>query len=208
VEAALRLREASGGGEVVAVSLGPTAVQETIRKALSMGVDSGLHLEAPRVPFDSFSIAQALAAALKERGFDLILFGRKSIDSANEATGAMVAELLNLPCVTAVSALEIAEGTGRAERAIESDRESIEFALPAVLSIDEGLYEPRLPNLKGIMAAKKKPLESIPAQLGSETVAVERLEFPPVRPEGRIVGEGVEAVPVLIQLLQTEAKVL
>jgi electron transfer flavoprotein beta subunit len=208
VEAALKLKEAAGGGEVVAVSVGPPAVQETIRKALSMGVDSGLHLDTPQVPFDSFSIAQALAAALRERSFDLILFGKKAIDSANESTGPMVAELLGLPCVTAVSKLSI-EGThGVAERAIESDMESIEFPLPAVLSIDEGLNEPRLPNLKGIMAAKKKPMESIPAQLGKQCITITRLELPPERPAGRVVGEGAEAVATLVGLLQTEAKVL
>ena len=208
VEAALRIREQAGSGEVVAVSLGPVAVQETIRKALSMGVDSGLHLDAPRVPFDSFAIASALAAALKDRAFDLIVLGKKSIDSANESVGPMLAELLGASCVTSVSGLEMASGGGKATRAIEGAMESIEFSLPAVLSIDEGLYQPRLPNLKGIMAAKKKPLETIPAQPGSESVTVVKMELPAERPPGRIIGEGAAAVPELIKLLQNEAKVL
>jgi electron transfer flavoprotein beta subunit len=208
VEAALQLREKAGGGEVVAVSLGPPAAQETIRKALSMGVDAGLHLDAPGIPFDSFSIAAALAAALRDGGFDLILFGKKSIDSSNEAAGPMVAELLGLPAVPAISKLEITDGRGRAERTIESAMEAIEFPLPAVLSIDEGLNQPRLPNLKGIMAARKKPLESLPAQLGEATVTVVKMELPAERPPGRIIGEGAAAVPELIRLLQSEAKVL
>jgi electron transfer flavoprotein beta subunit len=86
--------------------------------------------------------------------------------------------------------------------------EAIEFPLPAVLSIDEGLNQPRLPNLKGIMAARKKPLESLPAQLGEATVTVVKMELPAERPPGRIIGEGAAAVPELIRLLQTEAKVL
>ena len=208
VEAALQLREKSGAGEVVAVSLGPVAVQETIRKALSMGVDSGLHLDAALVPFDSFTIAQAIANALRDRGFDLILFGRKSIDSSNEAVGPMVAELLDLPCVSSISGLEINGNSGTAQRAIESAMESVEFTLPCVLTIDEGLNQPRLPNLKGIMAAKKKPLESVAAPLGAATVAVAKMELPPERAPGRIIGEGKEAVPELVRLLQTEARVL
>ena len=208
IEAALQLKERSGAGEVVALSLGPAAVQETIRKALSMGVDAGIHLECARVPFDSLAIAHAIASALRGRDFDLILFGRKSIDSANEAVGPMVAELLDIACVPAVSGLDMNGRDGKAERAIEGARESIEFSLPAVLTIDEGLYQPRLPNLKGIMAAKKKPLESLPAELGGETVSLVGVELPADRPPGRIIGEGAAAVPELIRLLQTEAKVL
>jgi electron transfer flavoprotein beta subunit len=208
VEAALRMREGAGSGEIVAVSLGPAVVQETIRKALSMGVDAGLHVDAPRVPFDSFAIANALATALSSRDFNLILFGRKSIDSAGEAVGPMVASLLNLPCVTAVSGLEMSAGSGTARRAIESAHEQIDFRLPAVLTIDEGLYQPRLPNLKGIMAARKKPMETVPASLAAETVVVTRMELPPERAPGRIIGEGAAAVPELIRLLQNEARVL
>jgi electron transfer flavoprotein beta subunit len=208
IEAALKLKEQAGTGEVVAVSLGPVAVQESIRKALSMGADSGLHLEAPRVPFDSLSIARALAAALKDRSFDLIILGRKSIDSSNESVGLMLAELLAMPCVGSVSGLELDGNGGRATRVIESATERLEFILPAVLTIDEGLNQPRLPNLKGIMAAKKKPLESISAQLGDETVKIVKMELPAERPPGRIIGEGAAAVPELIRLLQNEAKVL
>ena len=97
---------------------------------------------------------------------------------------------------------------GKAERAVEGGMEAVTFSFPAVLTIDEGLNQPRLPNLKGIMAAKKKPLEAIPAQLGRETVTLVKLELPPERPAGRIIGEGSEAVPELIRLLQSEAKVL
>jgi electron transfer flavoprotein beta subunit len=208
VEAALRLKEKAGSGEVVVVSLGPDSVQETMRKALSMGVDRGVHLKADRIPFDGFAIAQALAAELRDGGYDLILFGKMAPDSANGIVGPMTAELLELPCVTAISGLEMQNGGGVAKRELEGAQEYVEFTLPAVLTIDEGLNPARLPSLKGIMAAKKKPLEVKPAQLGEERVRIAKLEMPPDRPAGRIIGEGASAVPELVRLLQTEAKVL
>lgn len=208
VEAALQLREKAGQGEVVVLSLGPIQAQETIRKTLSMGADRGIHLQTDRIPFDGFAIATALAAELKDGAYDLILFGKLSPDSSNGITGPMVAELLGLPCVTAVSGLEIADGRGTAKRELEGAQEMMEFPLPAVLTIDEGLNTARYPSLKGIMAAKKKPLESKPAALGEPKVKVDKLDLPPDRTGGRIVGEGSAAVPELIRLLQTEAKVL
>jgi electron transfer flavoprotein beta subunit len=208
IEVALRLNEQQGPGEVVAISLGPDATQEMLRKALSMGVDRGVHLQADAIPFDGLAIAQALAPELKDHGFDLILFGRNATDSGNACVGPMTAELLGLPCVTAVSHLEIAEGKGVAQRELEGMTETVSFPLPAVLSIDEGIARPRLPSLKGIMAAKKKPIEVRPAALGPVQLTVERLELPPERTGGRIVGEGPDAVPELVRLLRQEAKVL
>lgn len=209
VEAALQLKEKTPqGGEVVVVSLGPDVVQEQIRKALSMGADRGLQLKTAAVPPDPLVVARALAGALEGQGYDLVLFGRVAVDGSNGATGAMVAQILDLPCVTAVSKLEIANGRGRAQRELEGGQEIVEFPLPAVLTIDEGLNKERLPSLKGIMAAKKKPLEIRPVTLTEPKVSVRRLELPPERSAGRIIGEGVAAVPELVRLLQTEAKVL
>ena len=206
VELALRLHEQHPGGEVVAVTLGPDAAQETLRKALSMGVDRGVHLTAAKVPFDSLAVARALTEALG--GFDLVLFGRQATDTGNGAVGPMTAQLLDLPCVTAVSGLSIADGKGTATRELEGATESVRFALPAVLTIDEGIARPRLPSLKGIMAAKKKPVESRPAALGAERLTVDVLELPKERAAGRIIGEGPDAVPELIRLLRDEAKAL
>jgi electron transfer flavoprotein beta subunit len=120
----------------------------------------------------------------------------------------MVATLLGLPCVTAISGLDIGDGKGTAVRQLEGAQETVSFPLPAVLTIDEGLARPRLPSLKGIMAAKKKPLETKPAQLGDAQLTVQKVELPAERPAGRIIGEGADAVPELVRLLQTEAKVL
>ncbi len=208
VEAGLQLVEKQPPGEVVVVSVGPAAVQETLRKALGMGADRAIQLSADEVPFDGHAIATALAAELKEGGYDLVLFGRMATDSANQTVGPMTAHLMGIPCVTAVSKLDIAAGRGRAERQLEGAAESVEFPLPAVVTIDEGVARPRLPSLKGIMAAKKKPLEVKPAQLGEARLTVQSIALPPDRPPGRIIGEGADAVPELIRLLQTEAKVL
>jgi electron transfer flavoprotein beta subunit len=207
VEAALQLKEKNAGSEVTVVSLGADVVQETIRKALSMGADRGIHLKADKVPFDGFAVAKALAEELKAGAYDLIFFGKISPDSSNGVVGPMAAELLGLPCVTAISSLEIADGKGKAKRELEGAQEFVEFSLPAVLTVDEGLNTARLPSLKGIMAAKKKPLEQKPAQIPASQITVRKLELPAERKAGRIVGEGAAAVPELVKLLQTEAKV-
>ncbi|MGH7671782.1 MAG: electron transfer flavoprotein subunit beta/FixA family protein, partial [Gemmatimonadales bacterium] len=151
-----------------------------------------------------------IAAELKDGGWDLILFGKMAIDDYNHQVGPMVAELLGLPCVTAVAHLEIDGTTGIAEREIEGGIEVVEFPLPAVLTADKGLNEPRYPALKGIMAAKKKALEVKPVQLAMAGGGIEVLALtpPPERKEGKIVGEGPDAIPELVRLLREEAKVL
>jgi electron transfer flavoprotein beta subunit len=208
LEVALRLVEAEKSGEVVVLSLGPDSVQEMLRKGLAMGAARAVQLKVDDVPFDGMAIAGALAAELKDGGYDLILFGRMATDTANGTVGPMTAELLDLPCVTSISHLEIASGRGTARRDLEGAAETVEFPLPAVLTIDEGIARARLASLKGIMAAKKKPLEVRPAQLGQARLSVESLALPADRPPGRIIGEGADAVPELLRLLQTEAKVL
>jgi electron transfer flavoprotein beta subunit len=208
LEFALQLTEKLGAGEVVVISLGPDAVQEQLRKALSMGATRAVHLKSEAVPVDSFVAAQALAAELRDGGYDLILFGRLSQDTANGAVGLMTAEMLGLPAVHACSRLDIADGRGTARREIEGGAELMSFPLPAVATIDEGIARPRYPSLKGIMAAKKKPLVVKPAELSAPRVTLTRMELPPERQAGRIVGEGAAAVPELVRLLRTEAKVL
>lgn len=208
VEAALRLNEAHGPGEVTVIGLGPAGLAELLRRALSMGADRALHLTADEVPFDGAVVAAALADALRDQGFDLILFGRNATDTGSGAVGPIAAHLLGLPCVTAVSHLTIEGQQGTARRVLEGATETVRFPLPAVLTIDEGLGRPRIPSLKGIMGAKKKPLEARAAVLGAARVTVTALTPPPERPAGRIVGEGAAAVPELVRLLRDEAKVL
>ncbi|HEX7122969.1 MAG TPA: electron transfer flavoprotein subunit beta/FixA family protein [Gemmatimonadaceae bacterium] len=208
VEFALQTTEKLGTGEVTVISLGPDAVQETLRKALSMGAARAIHLKTDRIPFDNWAVASALAAELEDGAWDLVLFGKMAGDTASGAVGLMVAELLGLPMVHACTKLEIADGRGTARRELEGAAEVLSFSLPAAASIDEGIARPRYPSLKGIMAAKKKPLEVKPAQLPEIRLAVTKMELPPERAPGRIIGEGAAAVPELVRLLQTEAKVL
>ena len=208
VEVALQLNEKQGPGETVAVAVGPDAVQETLRKAMSMGADRAIHLKTDAPVVDGIAVAKALAAELKAGAFDLVLFGKYAFDTSASIVGTATAELLGVPCVTAASKLEISNGRGTARREIEGAGEMVEFALPAVVTIDEGIARPRYPSLKGIMAAKKKPLETKPAQIGPVRVSVKSMELPPDRPPGRIVGQGAAAVPELVRLLQEEAKVL
>jgi electron transfer flavoprotein beta subunit len=176
---------------------------------MSMGADRAVHLKADSAPADGLAIARALAAELQGGGYDLIFFGKTALDSAAGVVGPMTGELLGLPAVTAASKLEIGDGRGTARRELEGAAELLEFPLPAVVTIDEGIARARYPSLKGIMAAKKKPLEVRPAQLpGEQRVTVVKMELPPDRPPGRILGEGAAAVPELVRLLQAEAKVL
>jgi electron transfer flavoprotein beta subunit len=208
VEAALQIKEKANAGEVVVISLGADNVQETLRKAMSMGADRAVQLKHDAPVFDSFAIATALAAELSAGGYDLVMFGRMSIDTANQATGTIAAELLGLPILTAISKLDVEGGKVRARRELEGAYELLECPLPAVVTIDEGIARPRYPSLKGIMAAKKKPLETKPAQLGEQRYTLDKMELPAERAAGRIVGEGKDAVPELVRLLKEEAKVL
>ncbi|HYC51128.1 MAG TPA: electron transfer flavoprotein subunit beta/FixA family protein [Gemmatimonadaceae bacterium] len=208
VEVGLQLNEKQGPGETVAIGVGPDAVQETLRKAMSMGADRAIHLKTDAPVIDGIAVAKALAAEIKSGGFDLVLFGKYAFDTSASIVGTATAELLGVPCVTAASKLDISNGRGSARREIEGAGEMVEFALPAVVTIDEGIARPRYPSLKGIMAAKKKPLETKPAQIGEVRVSVKAMELPADRPPGRIVGQGAAAVPELVRLLQEEAKIL
>ena len=207
IEEALKLREAAGAGETVVFSVGTDAAQETIRTALAMGIERGVLLQATG-PVDGLEVARALATELKLGNFDLILCGKLAVDDYNHQVGPMVAELLGIPCVTAVAHLKISAGALEAEREIEGGIETSTCALPALITCDKGLNSPRLPSLKGIMAAKKKPLEVKPVSLGAGTVTLLGYSLPSERKAGQIVGEGPDAVPALVRLLREEAKVI
>jgi len=208
VEVALQLNEKQGPGETVVYAVGPDVVQETLRKAMSMGVDRAVQLKTDAIPHDGLAVAKALAAELKAGNFDLVLFGKHAFDTSSGVVGTATAELLGIPCVTAATKLEISNGRGTARRELEGAAETVEFPLPAVVTIDEGIARPRYPSLKGIMAAKKKPLEVIPVTVAPGAASVVSLALPAERAAGRIVGEGAAAVPALVQILVAEAKVL
>src|SRR3989442_10913130 len=154
VEEALRRKEKAGAGEVAVICLGPAAAQETIRTALAMGADRGFLLQTDKIPADPFETAKVIAAELKSTTWDLILFGRMAIDDYNTQVGSLVAELLGLPGVTPESHLATEATKSFADREIKGGTEAAIFPLPAVLTPDKGLNEPRYPALKGIMAAQ------------------------------------------------------
>ena len=208
VEEALQLKEAEGG-EVTVLTIGPESATSAVRTALAMGADKGILLTADEARLrDSYSIARALANTVQDLEYDIIFCGKKSVDSDNHQTGPMLATLLGIPCVSSIADLSISDHSFEATREVEGGREIYEGTLPAVFTADKGLNEPRYAALKGIMQAKKKPIDQQPADLPEETITTESMELPPEPPPGKIVGEGADVVPEVIRLLKDEAKVL
>jgi electron transfer flavoprotein beta subunit len=207
LEAALKTREGVGQGEVVAVTLGDSPAAEQLRAALAMGADRAVLLKG-EATMGGLATAKALQAELEGVGAPLILFGVKAVDDDQQQVGPMVATLLGRPCVTAVADFKVQDGRVVCHREVEGGVEVVEVELPAVLTITKGAFEPRYASLKGIMAAKKKPLEEKVARSDASQLRVVALEAPPERPAGRIVGEGPDAAAQLVRLLREEAKVI
>jgi len=209
IEGALRLRDAAGGGRVSLVSFGAAAAQEQLRTGLAMGADSATLL-AGDSDVDALATARVLAgwfSSLEEQGgaSGLILLGVKAADYDQQQVGPMLGVLLDRPCVTGVVEVELRDGAVRCERETETGVEVVEVELPAVLTVTKGAYEPRFVSLRGIMAARRKPLLTGEAESAPSGAVVERLIAPPARPPGRVVGTGSEAVPELVRLLREEA---
>jgi electron transfer flavoprotein beta subunit len=208
VEEALRQKE-KHGGEVTVITIGPSEASKEVREALARGADKGVILvDAGWAGRDPLATARALAEKIGALGADLVLLGRLATDRDNAAVGPMLATLLGWACVTDIVGLELEGTRGTARREADGGLETFGFELPAVLTCQKDLNEPRYAALKGIMAAKKKPVEESPAPAGASQVEVVQLALPPARKAGRIVGEGAAAVPALIDALRSEAKVL
>jgi len=217
IEEALRIKEAKGG-EVVVVSAGPERAQQALRTALAMGADAAVHVkDAALDAADTLGTARALAAAIKTLGaVDLVLCGQQGVGGDHSQVPGMLAELLDLPQVTVAVKIAVGEGEATVEREIEGARESWATSLPAVISAQKGLNEPRYASLKGIMAAKKKPLQVMDLKaLGLDAGAVAararvvRLELPRPRPPVRMVeGDPATQAKELVRLLHEEAKVI
>ena len=208
LEQALRVKEQLGAGEVVVVSLGGAAVQSTLRNALAMGADRAMHLKTDASAADALAVAKALADAIRPLDAGLVWLGKQAVDDDGAQVGPMLATLLGRPCVSVVAKFDLVGMTASVEREIEGGRELLDVPLPAVFTTDKGLNEPRYASLKGIMAAKKKLIEERVVELGTPHLERIALELPPPRAAGRIVGEGVAAVPALVRALREEAKVL
>jgi len=218
VEEALRLKEARGGA-VRVVSVGRDEAAAVLRKTLAMGADEAVLIkdDAPET-YDGLRTARIIARAVERKlaGADLLLFGKQSVGADNSQVPAMVAELLGLPQATVVTKLEIGDGTATALREIEGGAEKVVLSLPAVISAQKGLNEPRYETLKGIMAAKKKPVPVVTLEelgFGPEDLApgieVTGLDVPAARQAGKILqGDPAETARELARLLRDEAKVI
>ncbi len=199
VEEALQIAEAHGG-EVTVVSMGPARAAETVRKALSMGADTGIHIQDEALHgSDAIATSAVLAAALAGKGFDLIIFGSESTDARMSVVPAMVAERLDMAQLTFAQRVSVDGAQVTIERVTDYGYDTITASLPAVVSVVEKINEPRYPSFKGIMAAKKKPVETLGvADLGLDVAvvgqaaawsAVEDFAARPPKPAGTIVAD-------------------
>jgi len=214
VEEGLRLKEKLGG-EMTIVSLGPARALESIRTALAMGADKGIHINDPAFDgADAYATATALAAAIKNIPYDIIFCGQRAIDDDSGQVGAILAELLNIPQVTVVTKIDVDGNSAKIIRPIEGAQLLIETSLPAVVTAQKGLNEPRYASLPGIMKAKKKPVEVRDAASLGVTVDVKARVVktlpPPARAPGKIIcGDDPAAkAKELARLLREEAKVI
>jgi electron transfer flavoprotein beta subunit len=214
VEEALRLKE-KNGGEVTIISVGPARAMETIRTALAMGADKGVHISDPVLDnADAYVTASALAAVIKGMPYDIIFCGQRAIDDDAGQVGAMLAELLGIPQLTLVTKLDYAGTSVKVIRPIEGAQLLIETSLPCVVTAQKGLNEPRYASLPGIMKAKKKPVDvKNAAALGIATdqkAKVAKTIPPPARPPGKIVcgDEPAQKAVELARLLREEAKAI
>ena len=217
VEEAVKIKEARGEVEVTAFTIGSDTVKETLKKdCLAVGCDKAVIINDPALlGADESALATVLAAALKRENYDLILFGIKAIDDDSGQVGVMVAEKLGLPHVSTITKLELGEGTLTAHREIEGGKEVVEASMPAVLTCQKGLNEPRLPSLPNIMKAGMKPQETVTcADLGIEVpanlVEIKLYSPPPARGTCKLVvaDDPAAAARELARLLNEEAKVI
>jgi electron transfer flavoprotein beta subunit len=219
VEEALRIKERVGG-TVTVVTVGPPGSTQALRHGLAMGADAAIHVQDPTLEgADHLGVARALAAAIAAQGCDLVICGKLSTDDNAAVVGPALAEFLGFPQATAVTKLELGEGTATAHREVEGAIEILEVALPAVVTVERSINEPRYPSLPGIMKAKRtaiavKTLGDLGLTLEESGAVAARTEVlgytpPPRRQAGRVLeGDPAEVVKELVRLLREEAKVL
>ena len=207
VEEALRLKEKGVATEVIAISIGVSQVQETIRNALAMGADSGIFVEVNET-LEPLNIAKIISSVAKKENIDLMILGKQAIDDDMNATSQMVAALLNWPQATFASKIEIVDKIAKVGREIDGGIENIEVNLPAVISTDLRLNEPRYASLPNIMKAKKKPINEIKVNdLGIDIK--QRLDILKVEePSKRQSGIMLKTIEELVDKLKNEAKVI
>lgn len=204
---AMELKEDSGNqvSSVTVITVGGSSAEPTIRKALAIGADDAIRVDAE--PDDAFSVASQIAEAIKDKGFDIILTGIESSDYNGSMVGGMLAEMLNLPSVSAVSALNINGTEIELTRDIDGGKEQVSVSAPFVAVVQKGIAkEPRIAAMRGIMMARKKPLAIVPASDAETLTDFVQFELPHPKPPCKMVD--AENVAELVDLLQNEAKVL
>jgi len=202
VEEAIRISEAHGG-EVTVLSLGPADTTEQLREAIAKGAHKALLLESDADDWDAHATAKAIVHAVKDRHFDLLLFGNEAADLGQYQVGPRVATLLGLPCVTGVKALEIQDKKVVAKRQDGNNWAVFELPLPAVVTVKEGLNKPRHPSLRGIMSAKRAELTRVALEPPVPKLVHQRLRLPEEAPgQVTMLGQGVDAVPKLVETLK------
>jgi electron transfer flavoprotein beta subunit len=207
LEQGVQLKE-KHGGEVTVLTLGPGKSTSVILKALALGADRAIHLKSENFPDDPSAVARAIAAELKSVEFDILLFGKKGVDDDNQQVGPMVAELLGVPCVTQIVKLEISNGQALAHREVEGGAIIVQTTLPSAFTAEKDLTVPRYASLRELVAARKKPILVKEPQAFPGLLEIVSVQYPPPRPPGRVLGKGVEAVPILVKVLHEEAKVI
>jgi len=207
IEEAVRLKEAGIATEVIALSAGPTACQETLRTALAIGADRAILVET-ELALQPLAVAKILANIAQKEGAQLIILGKQAIDDDSNQTGQMLASLLDLPQATFASKVVIADGKAQVTREVDGGLETISLSLPAVITTDLRLNEPRYVTLPNIMKAKKKPLDVIkPEELGID-IAPRLTTLKVQEPAQRSAGVMVADVAALVEKLKNEAKVI
>lgn len=199
---ALELKEANGGN-VTVVNVGPAENDQVIRKALAIGADDAIRIDVTGEA-DSFAIASEIAAVAKSGGYDMILLGKETISYNGSNLGGMLAELLDLPFISYASKLDMAGNTAAIERDIEGGKEVLSVDVPFVISCAKGMAEARIPNMKGIMSAKTKPLNVVAPQGVGSLTSVVKYELPPAKGACKMVS--ADHPEELIRLLHEEAK--
>jgi electron transfer flavoprotein beta subunit len=207
VEKAIQLRDAAGEGSVTVLTVGSAEATKELRTALAMGADEALHVVAAE-RLGAEPTAAALAAAIRDREYDMILCGKQATDEDDAAVGPLLAAALGLPCVAFVHGIDVEGTTAVAQREIDGETEVLEVGLPALFTAQKGLAEARYPGLKGIMSAKKKPLQDVDLAATEERTEIVALELPPPRGELVTIEPTPEGMQSLLGALRNDKKVL
>lgn len=200
---AVELKE-SNGAKVTVLNVGTAETEPTLRKALAIGADEAIRIDAE--PMDSFFVAREIAKAAKEGNYDMILMGRESIDFNGGMVHGMVGELLGMPSFSPVMKLELEGDKVKMLREIEGGKEALEVSLPFVAGCQEPIAEWKIPNMRGIMSARTKPLHVVQPEAGGEMTQTTNYELPPAKGAVKMIDK--DNVEELVRLLKSEAKVL